>query len=380
MRILFMVFHFPPISGGGVVVVVDIANTLAQLGHEVTVITPNLEWNGEKYEPEINPNVHIIRTETPSKSNLKVAARRCQTNLKNMGEKIGKEQKFDFVLTIFHPFHLVPNAALSCAKKLGIPLIIKVDDAVYEKSSGLKSVQRKIEKIIISKSLHGAAKILVSNEETRKLLGNFYKISKEKISIVPNGVELSIFKSTQQKEQRKVVFSGVMYHHRGLDVLLEAASKIVKKIPDVKFVLLGEGPEMKRLQSLVKEKKLDSNVEFTGWIDRKNIPSYLSNASIGIGPLKLTDVTSKALPIKVLEYMASSLPIIAKKGTLPDDVLVNENNGFFIDNVSELVEKITLLLEDPILVKKMGSESLRMVQKFSWKNVINSILDIFKSI
>ena len=380
MRVLFMVFHFPPISGGGVVVVVDIANTLAQLGHEVTVITPNLEWNGKKYEPEINPNIQIIRTETPSKSNLKVAARRCQTNLKKIGEKIGKEKKFDFVLTIFHPFHLVPNAALSCAKKLGIPLIIKVDDAVYEKSSGLKSIQRKIEKIIISKSLHGAAKILVSNEETRKLLGNFYKISKEKISIVPNGVKLSIFKSTQQKEQRKVVFSGVMYHHRGLDVLLESASKIVKKIPDVKFVLLGEGPEMKRLQSLVKEKKLDSNVEFTGWIDRKNIPSYLSDASIGIGPLKLTDVTSKALPIKVLEYMASSLPIIAKKGTLPDDVLVNENNGFFIDNVSELVEKIILLLEDQILVKKMGSESLRMVQKFSWKNVINSILDIFKSI
>ena len=42
-----MVFHFPPISGGGVVVIVELANKFAELGHDITILTPDLEWKGE---------------------------------------------------------------------------------------------------------------------------------------------------------------------------------------------------------------------------------------------------------------------------------------------------------------------------------------------
>jgi len=139
-----MVFHFPPMSGGGVVLIVDIVNKLAELGNDVTVLTPEVDWNGEIYEPKINPNIEIIRVKIPSKSNIKVAARRCKSNMKAKGLEICTEKNFDFVFTIFHPFHLVPKAAVECAKQLEIPSIVKVDDAVYEKSSGLKSIQRKI--------------------------------------------------------------------------------------------------------------------------------------------------------------------------------------------------------------------------------------------
>ena len=139
MRILYMVFHFPPISGGGVIVVTNIANTLAEMDHEVTVITPDVEWKGETYEPKLNSNIEVVRTVTPSKNNIKIAARRCYKNMKNKGVEIGSKKKYDFVFSIFHPFHLAPKAAVACAKELQIPSIIKIDDAVYGKSSGLKS-------------------------------------------------------------------------------------------------------------------------------------------------------------------------------------------------------------------------------------------------
>ena len=60
MRILFMVFHFPPISGGGVVVIVELANILAELGHDVTILTPDLKWTGPEYNPIINSGLLII--------------------------------------------------------------------------------------------------------------------------------------------------------------------------------------------------------------------------------------------------------------------------------------------------------------------------------
>ena len=380
MRILVPVFHFPPISGGGVVVITDIINKFAELGNEVTVITPDLYWNGEQFNPEINSKIKIIRTETPSRTKIKVAARRCQSNIKNKSIEVGKLNQFDFIFTIFHPFHLVPKAAVEAAKKLDIPSIIKVDDAIYEKSSGIKSLQRKIEKMINGKTLRAGTKILVSNNETKKIIIDEYNVIQEKISIVPNGVDLSMFNITKKKNPKKVVFAGAMYYHRGLDVLLETIPLVIEKIPDAKFVLLGSGTEMDKLKEIVSKNKLDNSVEFKGWIKREKIPENIADASIGIGPLRLTEVTSRALPIKVLEYMAVSLPLIAQKGTLPNDVLENEKNGFFIENHIELAEKIILLLNEPKKVQNMGAHSLKLVQKFSWDQVVGSVINEVKNI
>jgi glycosyltransferase involved in cell wall biosynthesis len=380
VKILVPVFHFPPISGGGVVVITDIINKFAELGNDVTVITPDLYWNGEQFSPEINSKIKIIRTETPSRTKIKVAARRCQSNIKNKSIEVGKLNQFDFIFTIFHPFHLVPKAAVEAAKKLDIPSIVKVDDAIYEKASGIKSLQRKIEKMINGKTLRAGTKILVSNNETKKIIIDEYNVMQEKISIVPNGVNLSMFNITKKKNQKKVVFAGAMYYHRGLDVLLQTIPLVIEKIPDAKFVLLGSGTEMDKLKEIVSKNKLDNSVEFKGWIERDKIPENIADASIGIGPLRLTEVTSRALPIKVLEYMAVSLPVIAQKGTLPNDVLENEKNGFFIENHIELAEKIILLLNEPKKVQNMGAHSLKLVQKFSWDQVVDSVINEVKNI
>jgi len=380
LKILVLVFHFPPISGGGVVVITDIINKFAELENDVTVITPNLDWKGEIFNPKINPKIKIIRTETPSKNRIKVAARRCQSNIKKKSIEIGKSDSFDFVFTIFHPFHLVPKAAVEAAKKLDIPSIVKVDDAIYEKASGIKSLQRKIEKVINGKTLRAGTKILVSNNETKKIIIDEYNVMQEKISIVPNGVDLSMFNITKKKNSKKVVFAGAMYYHRGLDILLKTIPLVIEKIPDAKFVLLGSGTEMDKLKEIVSKNKLDNSVEFKGWIEREKIPENIADASIGIGPLRLTEVTSRALPIKVLEYMAVSLPVIAQKGTLPNDVLENEKNGFFIENHIELAEKIILLLNEPKKVENMGAHSLKLVQKFSWDQVVDSVINEVKKI
>ena len=380
MKILVPVFHFPPISGGGVVVITEIINKFAELGNEVTVITPDVEWKGEIYNPDINEKIKVVRTETPSRTNIKVAARRCQSNVKDMTVNIGKKEKFDFIFTIFHPFHLVPKAAVEAAKELGIPSIIKIDDAIYEKASGVKSIQRRIEKMINGKTLRSATHVFVANEETKEIVIKEYNVSQEKISILPNGVDLTLFYSSEKRDPNKVVFTGAMYYHRGLDILLDAVPKIIKEIPTVKFILIGSGGEEEKLKEIVSNRKLNENVKFTGWIDRNNIPQNIADSSLGIGPLRLTDVTSGALPIKVLEYMASSLPIIAQKGTLPDDVLVNEKNGYFVDGAEDLAKKIISLLREPEKIKIMGNESNNMAKKFSWDNVVKKILDTYNTI
>ena len=96
---------------------------------------------------------------------------------------------------------------------------------------------------------------------------------------------------------------------------------------------------------------------------------------MGIGPLQLTPLTAKSIPVKVLEYMASSLPIVSKKGSLSDDVLVHGENGYLIEDARDLAEKIINLLQNPSLVEKMGIASRKMVQKFAWENLISKLLE-----
>lgn len=380
MNILAIFFHFPPISGGGVVVAVDIVNSFAKMGHNVTVLTPNLVWKGPEYKPEIDSKINIIRVNVPSSNNLKVAARRCKNPLINKGKELAIKNKFDFIFSIFHPFHFAPNAAISISEKLKIPVIIKIDDAVYEKSIGLKSIQRKIERMISSRALKKAAKILVANEGTKKIVRDFYNVPLEKIGIIPNGIDTDLFHINGIKNSKMVFFSGVMYHHRGVDILLKSVPVVVKKVPEVKFLLIGEGPELDNLQKIVRDYNIEKNVEFRNWLERKEIINFLSEASIGIGPLRSTTVTKDALPIKVLEYMAASLPIIAQKNTLPHNVLIDGENGFFVSNEEELATKIIYLLEDESKSKKMGLKSREIVSNFDWKLIASKIVDEYENL
>lgn len=374
-----MVFHFPPISGGGVVVIVELANKFAELGHEVTILTPDLEWNGEKYEPQLNKKIRIEKVSTPSRSNLKIAARRCHNNMREKGIELGKQNNYDFILSIFHPFHLVPKAAVECGKEIQKPVLIKVDDAIYEKAKGIKKIQRRIEKMYNSKTLQNANKVLVMNDFTKKIINEYYGVTSNRISIVTNGTDLEKFYNSK-KNNKRVIFSGAMYHHRGIDVLLNCASQVIDQINDVEFLLLGDGPEMTRLREFVNKNNLSKNIIFKGWVQREKIPEFLATSSIGIGPLRITDVTKGALPIKVLEYMASSLPILAMKETLPEDILKDEINGYAITDSNELAQKIIHILKNDDLREQMGENSNKMVQKFDWKNVAESIINEFRSI
>ena len=373
MNVLVVFFHFPPISGGGVIVAVDIVNSLAKIGHKVTVITPNLQWDGPKYEPKIDSKIDVIHVNVPSKNNLKVAARRCKTPLIEKGIEIGRGKKFDFVFTIFHPFHMAPNAAADIGKKLNIPVIVKIDDAVYEKATGLKSIQRRIEKMLSSKTLKKSTKILVANQETKDIVSKFYQVPTEKISIMPNGIDTKLFYTNKTKKSKIILFSGVIYNHRGVDILLKSVPSVLKNIPDAKFVLLGEGPQLEELKTLVQDLKIEKNVEFKGWVKRQEIPHYLAEASIAIGPLRSTNVTKNALPIKVLEYMAASLPILSQKDTLPNNILQQGKNGYFINDVEELASKITQILENDENRIKMGEKSHEIVLEYDWEKVVKNI-------
>ena len=217
------------------------------------------------------------------------------------------------------------------------------------------------------------------NKNTKELVENYYKIKKEKISIVPNGVELKQFESNQ-KRKKQIIFSGVMYEHRGLDILMKSVPKIIKKFSDIQIMLVGNGPELENIKKIVKETNIESNITFLGWVEHEKIPNILKESIIGIGPLRSTDVTKNALPIKILEYMAASLPILAKNETIPSNILIDGKNGFFIKNSTDLAEKIIKLLENEEMLEKFSKNSREIVEEYDWKNIAQMIISNYSEL
>jgi glycosyltransferase involved in cell wall biosynthesis len=271
---------------------------------------------------------------------------------------------------------------VECAKKLSIRSMIKVEDIAFERPKNvMKKMQRSIEQRSNAKALNAADQIFVVNRYVAKQAQELYGVAADKIIIAPNGVNIDRFRVNRKGDPGKtVVFTGVMYYHRGLDFLIENASQIIEQNSDVKFRLVGAGPEKDKLQKLVSEKKIGQYFEFTGWVGWHEIPQILADAAIGLGPLKRTDVTRQAIPIKVLEYMASGLPVVALTETLPNDVLRHMENGYHVSDGEDFVEKVTKLLKDKDLNINMGVMSREIVEKeFDWKIVVGKMFRNYKT-
>jgi glycosyltransferase involved in cell wall biosynthesis len=140
-------------------------------------------------------------------------------------------------------------------------------------------------------------------------------IPEEKIIWIPNGVDLSRFEALKPISAKDKAFT-VMYlgahgQANALDVLIRAAKVIQdQRLDEIRFVLIGDGPEKPRLMALAKELGLQ-NVEFRDPIKKAEVPRFLQGTNALIFNLERVEVFKYGIsPNKIFDYMASGSPII----------------------------------------------------------------------
>jgi glycosyltransferase involved in cell wall biosynthesis len=105
-----------------------------------------------------------------------------------------------------------------------------------------------------------------------------------------------------------VAYMGSFFYFSGLDRVIEQLSKVADK---PQLVLIGGGEQEVELRKQVTSLKLEDYVTFTGFVGFDELPAYLSVADVAINPMLPSLVADSALPNKVLQYMASSLPVVS---------------------------------------------------------------------
>jgi glycosyltransferase involved in cell wall biosynthesis len=143
---------------------------------------------------------------------------------------------------------------------------------------------------------------------------------KKKIGYFQTGVNFDLFdpsksfslKSSLGLKNRFIVFyHGVISPNRGIQNVIRAIDICKERIPNILFMIVGTGNGESELKALTKELHLMENIMFTGGVPFEKIPSYIATADVGIIPLPAIDWWNVSSPIKLKEYLAMQLPVIA---------------------------------------------------------------------
>ena len=235
----------------------------------------------------------------------------------------------------------------------------------------------------------GKAVIAIS-EAVREHLANDFGVSKKKICLIHNGVEVEKFKMDKPLQQIKdfkhkahidntssvIGIIARLSSVKGHCFLLKAASIIVQSNTRVKFLIIGDGPEKKHLLQLVKKLNIEKYVIFLK-------PVMDTSIALRTFDIFVMPSVQEGLGIAILEAMASGLPVIASNVGGIYTLIKDGSNGFLLppENASAISEAICKLLKEPDLARRMGKEGQRIAQdKFSLVEMANQTRALYAEV
>lgn len=189
-----------------------------------------------------------------------------------------------------------------------------------------------------------------------------YGIDLDNIEILPS-----------DRLHNQIVFNGSIDIENGIELIIEAAEKVIKEIPDIKFKLIGGGLQENLAKEKIRKLKLEDYIEITGYFfDREKIRNEFCRSKIGLAPYPLIKGSIKPYgdPIKLREYMACGLPIITTNITCLSQEIKNYPLGIIIDfNKESLANAIIKILRDTSFFNLCRKNVLRVATDHTWQKI-----------
>lgn len=203
----------------------------------------------------------------------------------------------------------------------------------------------------------------------------------EKIRVIPNGVDGSIFTplpSQRQHTPDQILYVGFMRHIKGVDILLKAMRMLAKQRPTVRLIIVGGGfyknyrQEEERLRRMVGELELEANVEFVGIKSPHEVAAYMSQSALLVVPSR-----SETFGSVLIEALACGIPVVSTRCGGPEDI-VNEQVGLIVEkeNPSVLAEAMAHILDNR---HQYDSQQLRdyALEHFAWQRVAHQNVSLY---
>jgi glycogen synthase len=279
---------------------------------------------------------------------------------------------------VLHAHSPVRNAlaALTIGRKLNIPVVYEIRALWEDAASSHGTLRKGTWGYILARHLEthavrrADAVVTICHGLRRELSGR--GVRDENIFLVPNGVDVAHFvpeRAAAPGEARTrhpvIGFIGSLYSYEGLDLLLEAGKSIAGDRPEIRFVLVGGGPEERRLRDLRASGNLSDHVSMTGWLPHERILDAYREIDIFVYPRRRNRLTELVTPLKPLEAMAMAKVVLASDVGGHREMIEDGRTGFLFkaDDVSDLIVHLTELLEASRTWPTIGAAARRFVER-----------------
>jgi glycosyltransferase involved in cell wall biosynthesis len=394
MKVVYITRFFWPEVGAAATGTLELARRLANRGHEVSLFAPDslVRHMVVKRPPLVIPKGLVVSYSSPRLSRFPA-------------------HTLSFVFLGFNAFRAVCQAnvilaqhhyglhwASFCAAILSMiarkPLVIKAHDVFTPRpTNALESILAFVMTWVTWVSFKRAAQVLVTGDEMVHMVRRVYRLEAGRVRMLPNGVDTTRFGAWHRSDELRrrigskhiVVFSGgidLTSDASGLDVLVRAAELLRNEIPDLRILIIGDGPHLPHLVRLADSLRLGDCVHFLGWISPELIPTYLASADVCIGHLRATIETIGSTPLKVVEYMASGCVVIVAKGGCPRKLIVDGMDGVVAESgsVEDFAKSILRVFSDEKLAARLRGKAREIAEKvYDYEVIVSELEDILRS-
>lgn len=378
MQILIMCQHYWPEDISGAVLATQLAESLVQRGHTVTIATcfPNYPkgivfdgYLGKLLSCETHNDVQIIRTWTYTAAREAIKKRFIgYATFSATSFVSGLISSPPEIIMSYSPPMPLGLTALLISKLRRVPWILRVEDLFPEyairagviRNSILISTLEWLEKLFYRNAVHVS---VISEGFRQKLMDR--GVSSEKVSVIPVWADPSevtpmsyetAFRAENGWQDKFIVlYSGNLGLTCALEDVLDAAEILVSH-EDIQFVIVGEGLKKSQLIKTAEQKKL-SNLTFLPYQPRSRFPELLASANATLVTLN-EDSHSTSLPSKTFSYFASKRPVltVAPLTSELSRIVANANAGLCVppNNPAKLASAILDLKTDTAAQEEKG--------------------------
>lgn len=396
LRILHVLDHSIPLHSGYTFRTLSILREQHKLGWETFHLTSPKQ--GETLVPfEYVDSLRFYRTPVAvgTLASLPVGKELALMNqLETRLEEVASEVRPD----IIHAHSPVLNAfpAIKVARKLGIPVVYEIrafweDAAVDHGTTSEGSLRYRATRRLETRAIKQVDHVFTICEGLRSDIAA-RGIPTDKITVIPNAVDVESFDlgGIPDEALRKqlglsgctvVGFIGSFYAYEGLDLLLDAFPLILFRLPDVRLLLVGGGPQEQALKEQAKRLGLEGKVVFTGRVPHNEVQRYYDLIDVLAYPRHSMRLTELVTPLKPLEAMAQGRLLVASDVGGHRELIRDGETGmlFSAGSATSLAETIMKILFKREYWTEMRTAGRHFVeQERTWANSVANYQQVYE--
>ncbi len=285
---------------------------------------------------------------------------------------------------VYERYAIFAFAAARLAHRAGVPYVVEVNytarsPLLRQRSRLLKPLAIACDRMIFRR----ATLLLAVSSVLRDHLIQEYGIEPARILVIPNAADPDKFDPATRaisevggvslQGRRVIGFVGTFAPWHGLDLLLDAFTRVAGRIVQATLLLIGDGPERTRIAQLAAERGLADRVVFAGSVSHADLAGYVARFDVAVLP----DTNDYGSPMKIFEYLAMARPVVAPDYGPVLDVLQHDDNALVFRRRDEqsLAAALVELCSDAGRAQRIGAAGrATIVKQRTWQHNVDRIL------